>query len=102
VRKVQMLGPRLGGPGAKPWRRTHSVERRAGSWLQAQRAELFRSEPWCRMCATRGKLSLASIRDHIIPLAEGGTDEPGNIQPLCVPCHDAKTLAEAARGRGGP
>ncbi|MGY6240757.1 HNH endonuclease (plasmid) [Burkholderia ambifaria] len=32
--------------------------------------------------------------------AEGGTDEHTNLQSICKPCHDAKTAAEGARGRG--
>jgi 5-methylcytosine-specific restriction endonuclease McrA len=37
--------------------------------------------------------------DHIVPSAEGGTDDLDNLQTLCVPCHNTKTLQEAARGR---
>lgn len=48
-----------------------------------------------------GRLAVASIRDHIKPLAEGGTDDHDNIQALCIPCHDAKTVQESARGRVG-
>jgi 5-methylcytosine-specific restriction endonuclease McrA len=42
---------------------------------------------------------LATIRDHIVPLAEGGQDIESNVQPLCQTCSDIKTQAEAARGR---
>lgn len=31
--------------------------------------------------------------DHIIELANGGTDDIENLQPLCSPCHKAKTAA---------
>lgn len=37
--------------------------------------------------------------DHIIPLAEGGTHDPHNLQLLCTPCHNAKTRTEATRGK---
>ena len=43
---------------------------------------------------------MKTIRDHIVPLMEGGTDVPENIQPLCQACSDRKTQAEAQRGRG--
>jgi 5-methylcytosine-specific restriction protein A len=33
--------------------------------------------------------------DHTKPLADGGTDTPDNVQPLCTPCHKAKTAREA-------
>jgi 5-methylcytosine-specific restriction enzyme A len=45
-------------------------------------------------------LELATfIRDHKIPLAEGGTEDPSNIQGLCPPCNVKKTAAESLRGR---
>jgi len=40
----------------------------------------------------------AVIRDHIIPIGEGGTEDDSNIQPLCQSCSDAKTQRESARG----
>lgn len=33
--------------------------------------------------------------DHIVSLSKGGTDEDGNLQALCVPCHEAKTIRES-------
>lgn len=43
----------------------------------------------------------ASEVDHIIELANGGSDHPGNIQAACTPCHKAKTqqAAQAARAK---
>jgi 5-methylcytosine-specific restriction protein A len=35
--------------------------------------------------------------DHIVPRSAGGADTPGNLQPLCRPCHSRKT----ARFDGG-
>jgi len=38
--------------------------------------------------------------DHIVPLAEGGAEyDLANLATLCGPHHDAKTKADAARGR---
>ena len=47
----------------------------------------------------RGRYRPATIRDHIVPLAEGGLDHDQNVQALCVACHDAKTQAESQRGQ---
>lgn len=58
------------------------------------------SEPLCRVCNAQGRITPATIRDHIKSLAEGGADEESNTQPLCETCHDAKTETEKARGRG--
>jgi 5-methylcytosine-specific restriction protein A len=66
-----------------------------GRRLQQARQRLFADEPWCRLCKNR----LATIRDHVIPLAEGGTEATENIQPLCQECSDRKSQQEAVRGR---
>ncbi len=90
-----------GGPGT-PWRRSSTqvaTPRLRGTANQARRRRVFQREPLCRECAKAGRTTVATIRDHIIPLAEGGaegTDE--NEQPLCQACSDAKTANEAKRG----
>jgi hypothetical protein len=33
--------------------------------------------------------------DHIVPLVDGGSHEPSNLQTLCTPCHKKKTAQEA-------
>lgn len=65
------------------------------------RSALFTREPLCRECKRNGRVSLATQRDHVKPLAEGGADDETNEQGLCDECHEAKSLAEALRGRRG-
>jgi 5-methylcytosine-specific restriction protein A len=65
-----------------------------GRRLQRAREALFADDPFCAICRRR----LASVRDHIRPVAEGGTEEPANIQGLCSTCNRIKTAQEAARG----
>src|SRR5678815_1721147 len=81
------------------WRGRQSLPppRMRGRKLQAARLALWDKEPHCRGC---GRLLLPSqmIRDHIIPLAEGGQDIETNTQPLCSDCNETKTQAESARG----
>ena len=50
-------------------------------------------------CVQCGRRSDPLIADHIIPVAEGGTDHASNGQTLCPACHDTKTRQEIARGR---
>lgn len=95
---------RHGGVRA-PWKPSVGQRPRlSGRRLQEERARLFQREPLCRQCATEGRVSVATIRDHIVPWAEGGTDVRSNLQPLCRECSDKKTHEEARRGRarGGP
>lgn len=47
--------------------------------------------PGCAVTATEA--------DHIIPVAEGGTDDEANGQAVCPPCHRRKTAEEIARGK---
>lgn len=66
------------------------------------RADLFRRQPLCEVCEPLGRVRLATIRDHRVPLAEGGADDCGpgsNEQAICDECHDEKSLQEAIRGR---
>ncbi len=80
-------------------KRADITPRRAGRWLQRERARLFGAEPLCRLCKAAGRTTLAAVRDHIVPLAEGGADEASNTQPLCSACNEAKRVDEAARGQ---
>lgn len=83
------------------WQRERVPERTRGRTLQRLRDRLLRGQPLCVLCAQEGRMGAATDRDHIIPLAEGGSDTDENVQALCKDCHRAKTLAEARRGRGG-
>lgn len=73
-------------------------KRITGRRLQQMRETLFRSNPLCVICQQAGRVALATQRDHKVPLAEGGTDDPDNVQGLCDACHREKTQQEAARG----
>lgn len=75
------------------------ITRIRGRQLQQLRAALFARSPWCVLCAREGRRTKATIRDHTIPLAEGGRDHESNTQAICDDCSRAKTHAESARGR---
>lgn len=76
-----------------------AAKRITGRKLQALRADLFRRQPLCVQCKERGLVVLATQRDHIVPLSEGGEDTEDNVQGLCAPCHDGKSLAERLRAQ---
>ena len=70
-----------------------------------RRAWILRRDPvcvcgGCKACTPTGCSAPSAEDDHIIPLAEGGTDAPlSNHQALCAQCHKVKSLAESRRGR---
>ena len=72
-----------------------------GRTLQRLRADLFRRHPLCVLCLAKQpqRVSAATIRDHVIPLAEGGSDEETNVQAICAQCHQQKTERESQRGK---
>lgn len=87
-----------GGP-RRPWAaKATTTPRLTGRANQRRRALLFTREPLCRECAKHNRVTIATIRDHVIPLAEGGTEDVTNEQPLCNSCHLAKSEQESKRG----
>ena len=62
-----------------------------GRRYQRRRRAVLVREPLCRACKQR----LAEQVDHVVPKHRGGTDDPANLQPLCIPCHRRKTRREA-------
>ena len=73
------------GRGGRPWRRLRD------SILQ-------RDKYLCQPCKAQGRYTEATQVDHIVPQAEGGTDDRVNQQSICTECHEAKTLEESKRG----
>lgn len=74
-------------------------KRKRGRAGQRDRAAVLAEEPLCKHCLARGRTEPSVEVDHIVRLADGGTDERRNKQGLCKPCHDAKSAAEKARDR---
>lgn len=60
------------------------------------RARHLNEEPQCRRCGSTNRLQV----DHIVAREDGGTDDPWNLQTLCIYCHSRKTYREnGALGR---
>lgn len=73
------------------------IRGRRGQELRQQR---LAAEPRCRLCLIAGRVTQATIPDHIVPLAFGGQDVDDNVQCLCEPCHDQKSAFESQHGGG--
>lgn len=50
-----------------------------------------------RRCYVCGAVGVPLERDHIIPVAEGGSNEVENCAPICKPCHKLKSERERIR-----
>lgn len=64
---------------------TERLRGRAGQRQRARRLE--RTRGLCERCDAAGRTVLATVVDHIQPLALGGSDEDENTRNLCEPCH---------------
>lgn len=50
----------------------------------------------CEECQDGKRLPrVADEVDHIVPLSQGGTDDPGNLRAINHDCHKPKTAREA-------
>ncbi len=63
-------------------------------WRQIRTTVLKRDEYLCMLCKQAGVIAAAKHVDHIVSKSQGGTDDPANLQSLCVPCHETKTGKE--------
>lgn len=72
-------------------------EGRGRPWRRLRDQILLRDQYTCRSC---GVVTMELEVDHILNRAEGGTDDPENLQSLCIPCHKLKTHKESLVGRG--
>ena len=68
---------------------------RLPAW-RALSALVRQEEPVCRLCGRRP----SQVADHVVERRDGGTDDRGNLQGACWPCHSAKTARRTRRGRG--
>lgn len=57
--------------------------------------------PLCVECQAKGMVVAAAEVDHIVPLADGGTNDDENLQSLCKSCHSRKTARESGFGKEG-
>ncbi len=65
-------------------------------WKAARREVLLRDGYQCQSCGALVQGKRAHV-DHIVPKSKGGSDEPSNLQVLCVSCHSTKEGWRATR-----
>ena len=89
-------------PSRTPDPRPGASARGYGAEHRGKREKLLQRQPWCvnPYDLHTGQRVKATIRDHIVPLSKGGSDDESNEQALCARCHAIKIYRDGSRGRG--
>lgn len=81
-------------------RRGSRHERGYGTtWDKTRERIMRRDGGLCQPSLRHGLIVFASHVDHIVPKAQGGTDDDDNLQAISAHVHAAKTAAERAGNR---
>jgi len=71
----------------------HQYTGRCEQCRKAYTSRAYRAMPRpvmaCPECGVVAKMTV----DHIVPIAQGGTNEPGNLRWMCLPCNVKKGAA---------
>jgi len=79
--------------------RPNSAMRGFGRPWRRLREFILSRDPLCvNPFGIEGHVALSTDVDHILPVAQGGTEEPSNLQGLCHSCHSRKTATEVGFG----
>lgn len=68
---------------------------------RTRRAELLMDEPLCRYCARQGRVTAATVADHVVPHRGDVELFHGELQPLCAACHSRVKQVEENGGHIG-
>src|SRR5262245_23908439 len=93
----------LGESSATGWRAPGRGSRQArgygAAWTRLRATVMRRDGYLCQPCRRVERLTPADEVDHVVPKAQGGSDDLTNLEAICTPCHKAKTQREANMGR---
>lgn len=87
-------------PAYTPWPDRDERRPKVSGWERQRRNKIVmaRHGRVCHVCGQGG----ADQVDHVVPLAQGGSDTMDNLRPAHKQCHAAKTRRESAEGRSHP
>ncbi len=78
--------------------RGYDNSKRYGSQWRKIRSRYVKKHPLCEKCFAMGKYVHVDEVHHIIPLAEGGTNDESNLMSLCKSCHSKIHFERGDRG----
>lgn len=81
------------------YRRDAETNKRYGTEWKRIRKMYVKTHPLCETCLQKGLLHPVEEVHHIVPLADGGTNDFSNLMSLCKSCHSAITLAATKQKR---
>jgi 5-methylcytosine-specific restriction enzyme A len=71
---------------------------RTAFWLRRRKLQL-NAHPLCRMCASRGVVTPATVADHVQPhKGDWNLFALGDLQSLCAACHNSAKRSIELRG----
>lgn len=79
-------------------RHEKEVRRSRSATPVGARLRIWRQDPHCQMCKKFVDYPRGFELDHIKPIWAGGDNSDENLQILCPPCHEKKTLEEGSKG----
>ncbi len=68
--------------------RGYDGNKRYGPQWRKIRTRYVKKHPLCEMCLKEGRFVPVEEVHHIVPLAEGGTNDESNLMALCRSCHE--------------
>ena len=78
-----------------PWRRWYSL----AVWKRRRAAQLAR-EPLCVFCERLGRVTAATVADHVIPhRGDWRLFISGELETMCGPCHSSDKQSRERSGR---
>jgi len=69
------------------YERSKDVNKIYGRSWKRIRDKYAREHPLCERCLSEGRATLMQEVHHIIPVSQGGTNDPSNLMSLCQSCH---------------